>query len=216
MSFDVQFPGLGLEFTINRVALSIGGFNVYWYGVIIAAGMVLAMLFAFRNADDFGINSDRLIDVILVGAVMAIVCARIYYIVFAPFKYESIWQMIDIRQGGIAIYGAVIGAFVFGGLMAKIRRIPILPLFDLVGICFLIGQGVGRWGNFVNQEAFGSNTTLPWGMYSEGTYNYLLSVQATLAAEGVTVDPTQPVHPTFLYESIWGLVAGKPYQKAPL
>lgn len=103
MSFDVQFPGLGLEFTINRVALSIGGFNIYWYGVIIAAGMVLAMLFAFRNADDFGINSDRLIDVILVGAVMAIVCARIYYIVFAPFKYESIWQMIDIRQGGIAI-----------------------------------------------------------------------------------------------------------------
>ena len=205
MSFDVQFPGLGLEFTINRVALSIGGFNIYWYGVIIAAGMVLAMLFAFRNADDFGINSDRLIDVILVGAVMAIVCARIYYIVFAPFKYESIWQMIDIRQGGIAIYGAVIGAFVFGGLMAKIRRIPILPLFDLVGICFLIGQGVGRWGNFVNQEAFGSNTTLPWGMYSEGTYNYLLSVQATLAAEGVTVDPTQPVHPTFLYESIWCL-----------
>ena len=88
MSFDVQFPGLGLEFTINRVALSIGGFNIYWYGVIIAAGMVLAMLFAFRNADDFGINSDRLIDVILVGAVMAIVCARIYYIVFAPFKYE--------------------------------------------------------------------------------------------------------------------------------
>ena len=206
MSFDVQFPGLGLEFTINRVALSIGGFNIYWYGVIIAAGMVLAMLFAFRNADDFGINSDRLIDVILVGAVMAIVCARIYYIVFAPFKYESIWQMIDIRQGGIAIYGAVIGAFVFGGLMAKIRRIPILPLFDLVGICFLIGQGVGRWGNFVNQEAFGSNTTLPWGMYSEGTYNYLLSVQATLAAEGVTVDPTQPVHPTFLYESMWNLV----------
>ena len=181
MSFDVQFPGLGLEFTINRVALSIGGFNIYWYGVIIAAGMVLAMLFAFRNADDFGINSDRLIDVILVGAVMAIVCARIYYIVFAPFKYESLWQ-------------------------AKIRRIPILPLFDLVGICFLIGQGVGRWGNFVNQEAFGSNTTLPWGMYSEGTYNYLLSVQATLAAEGVTVTPTQPVHPTFLYESIWCLV----------
>ena len=206
MSFYLQFPGLGLEFTINRVALSIGGFNIYWYGVIIAAGMVLAMLFAFRNADDFGINSDRLIDVILVGAVMAIVCARIYYIVFAPFKYESIWQMIDIRQGGIAIYGAVIGAFVFGGLMAKIRRIPILPLFDLVGICFLIGQGVGRWGNFVNQEAFGSNTTLPWGMYSEGTYNYLLSVQATLAAEGVTVDPTQPIHPTFLYESIWCLV----------
>ena len=145
------------------------------------------------------------VDVILVGAVMAIVCARIYYIVFAPFKYESIWQMIDIRQGGIAIYGAVIGAFVFGGLMAKIRRIPILPLFDLLGICFLIGQGVGRWGNFVNQEAFGSNTTLPWGMYSQATHDYLTSSVVTVP-KGVTIDPNLPVHPTFLYESIWCFV----------
>ena len=206
MTYHVQFPGLGLEMTINRVALSIGNFNIYWYGVIIAAGMLLAILYAFHYADDFGINSDRLVDVILVGAVMAIVCARIYYVAFAPFEYESLWDMIDIRQGGIAIYGAVIGAFVFGGLMAKFRKVPILPLFDLVGICFLIGQGIGRWGNFVNQEAFGSNTTLPWGMYSEGTQAYLAGVQATLAAQGVTVDPAMPVHPTFLYESIWCLV----------
>ena len=206
MTYHVQFPGLGLEMTVNRVALSIGNFNIYWYGVIIAAGMLLAILYAFHYADDFGINSDRLVDVILVGAVMAIVCARIYYVAFAPFEYESLWDMIDIRQGGIAIYGAVIGAFVFGGLMAKFRKVPILPLFDLVGICFLIGQGIGRWGNFVNQEAFGSNTTLPWGMYSEGTQAYLAGVQATLAAQGVTVDPAMPVHPTFLYESIWCLV----------
>lgn len=206
MVYHVQFPGLGLELTVNRVALSIGGFNIYWYGVIIAAGMVLAMLYAFRHADDFGINSDRLIDVILVGAVMAIICARAYYVIFAPVPYDSLWDMIDIRQGGIAIYGAVIGAFVFGGLMAHLRKIPILPLFDLVGVCFLIGQGVGRWGNFVNQEAFGCNTTLPWGMYSEGTNSYLSSVQATLAAEGVTVDPSLPVHPTFLYESLWCLI----------
>ena len=205
MEYHVQFPGLGLELTVDRVAVSIGGFNIYWYGVIIAAGMLLAMLYAFHYADDFGINSDRLIDVVLVGAVMAIVCARIYYVAFAPFEYDSLWDMIDIRQGGIAIYGAVIGAFVFGGLMAKIRKIPILPLFDLVGVCFLIGQGVGRWGNFVNQEALGCNTTLPWGMYSEGTYAYLSGVQSTLAAQGVTVDPAMPVHPTFLYESLWCL-----------
>lgn len=205
MTYHVQFPGLGLEMTVNRVALSIGNFNIYWYGVIIAAGMLLAILYAFHYADDFGINSDRLVDVILVGAVMAIVCARIYYVAFAPFEYDSLWDMIDIRQGGIAIYGAVIGAFVFGGLMAKFRKVPILPLFDLVGICFLIGQGIGRWGNFVNQEAFGSNTTLPWGMYSEGTQTYLAGVQASLAAQGVTVDPAMPVHPTFLYESIWCL-----------
>ena len=113
--------------------------------------------------------------------------------------------MIDIRKGGIAIYGAVIGAFVFGGLAAKWRKVPLLPLFDLVSLGFLIGQGIGRWGNFVNQEAFGTNTTLPWGMYSEGTEAYLKSVQVTLPA-GMTVDPTAPVHPTFLYESIWCLL----------
>lgn len=152
MTYHVQFPGLGLALTVNRVALSIGGFNIYWYGVIIAAGMMLALLYAFRNAVDFGIDSDRLVDVIAIGTVMAIVCARIYYVAMAPFKYNSIWEMIDIRLGGIAIYGAVIGAFVFGGLAAKWRKIPLLPLFDLVSLGFLIGQGIGRWGNFVNQE----------------------------------------------------------------
>ena len=205
MIYHVQFPALGWEFTINRVALSIGGFNIYWYGVIIATGMLLALLFAFRTAADFGIDSDRLVDVVAVGTVMAIVCARVYYVAMAPFEYQSIWEMIDIRQGGIAIYGAVIGAFVFGGLAAKWRKVPLLPLFDLASMGFLIGQGIGRWGNFVNQEAFGTNTTLPWGMYSEGTEAYLKSMQVTLKA-GVTVDPALPVHPTFLYESIWCLV----------
>lgn len=206
MTWHVQFPGLGLEFAIDRVALSIGGFSIYWYGVLIALGMVLALLFAFRYAPDFGLNSDRMVDVICVGAVFAIICARITYVAMAPFEYQSIWEMMDIRKGGIAIYGAVIGAFVFGGLAAKWRRVPLLPMFDLAAMGFFIGQCVGRWGNFVNQEAFGTNTDLPWGMYSEGTHNYLASVQATLAATGVTVDPTKPVHPTFLYESLWCFV----------
>ena len=205
MTYHVQFPGLGLALTVNRVAVSIGGFNIYWYGIIIAAGMMLALLYAFRNAVDFGIDSDRLVDVVAIGTVMSIVCARIYYVAMAPFEYNSIWEMIDIRLGGIAIYGAVIGAFVFGGLAAKWRKVPLLPLFDLVSLGFLIGQGIGRWGNFVNQEAFGTNTTLPWGMVSEGTEAYLKSVQVTLPA-GMAVDPTAPVHPTFLYESIWCLV----------
>ena len=205
MVYHVQFPGLGLDLTVNRGALAIGGFNIYWYGVIIAAGMLPAMLYAFRNAVDYGIDSERLVDVVAIGTVMAIVCARIYYVAMAPFEYQSVWEMIDIRKGGIAIYGAVIGAFVFGGLAAKWRKVPLLPLFDLVSLSFLIGQGIGRWGNFVNQEAFGTNTTLPWGMYSEGTEAYLKSVQVTLPA-GMTVDPTAPVHPTFLYESIWCLL----------
>lgn len=203
--FHVEFPGLGLAFTLDRVAFSIGGFNVYWYGILIAAGLLLAMAFAFHYSADFGINSDRLVDVVFIGTVMAIICARACYVAMAPFEYESIWEMLDIREGGIAIYGGIIGAFLFGGLAARWRKVPILPLFDVVGMGFFIGQGIGRWGNFMNQEAFGCNTTLPWGMYSEGTYRYLTSMQQTLAAQGVTVDPSQPVHPTFLYESLWCL-----------
>ncbi len=199
----VQFPALGLSLHINRVAISIAVFNIYWYGIILAAGLMGGLLFAFRYGPDFGIDTDRMVDVVVIGTVMAIVCARIYYVAMAPFEYGSLWEMIDLRNGGIAIYGALIGAFVFGGLACKWRKIPFLQMFDLVAMGFLIGQGIGRWGNFVNQEAFGCNTTLPWGMYSEATNSYLAANAATLAAQGVTVDPTMPVHPTFLYESIW-------------
>ena len=108
-------------------------------------------------------------------------------------------------MGGVGIYGAIIAAFLSGWLLCKWRRVPVLPMFDLAAMGFLIGQCIGRWGNFVNQEAFGTNTTLPWGMISENTTAYLSSVQAALAAQGVTVDPSLPVHPTFLYESLWCL-----------
>ncbi len=199
----VQFPGLGLEFNINRVAFTIGGLDVYWYGVLIATGFLLALVFAFRYAVDFGIDADRLVDVVLVGSVCAVICARAYYVIFSPVPYGSFADMIDIRQGGLAIYGGVIGAAVFGGLACKWRKLPILPTFDLVAMGFLIGQSIGRWGNFVNQEAFGSNTSLPWGMYSQATASYLSSWQTVLAQDGVIVDPSMPVHPTFLYESIW-------------
>lgn len=203
-NYAVTFPGLGLEFDIHRVAFSIGGLNVYWYGLLIASGLMLAVVFAFRHAVEFGIDTDRLIDVVCIGTVMAIICARIYYVVMSPYAYSSVWEMVNIRDGGIAIYGALIGAFVFGGLACKWKKIPLLATYDLVAMGFLIGQGIGRWGNFVNQEAFGCNTSLPWGMYSIKTQEYLESAVVTVPA-GVTIDPTMPVHPTFLYESIWCL-----------
>lgn len=201
----VTFPGLGLEFSIDRVAFSIGGLHIYWYGLLIATGLLLAVAWCFHHAVEFGIDSDRLLDVVCIGTVMAIICARIYYVVMSPYEYDSIWEMMDIRQGGIAIYGAIIGAFIFGGLACVWRKIPVWPTCDLVSIGFLIGQCLGRWGNFVNQEAFGYNTTLPWGMYSEKTRQYLESSVVTLPS-GMTIDPTMPVHPTFLYESLWCLV----------
>ena len=201
----VQFPGLGLSFEINRVALSIGGFNIYWYGVCIAFGICLALVFAFRHSIEFGVDPDSMVDVILIGIVLGIVSARAYYVAMAPFKYESIWEMIAIRDGGLAIYGGIIGGFLFGGLACKWRGVPVLPMFDLTAMGFLLGQGCGRWGNFFNQEAFGCNTTLPWGMFSEATEDYLMGSTVTVP-KGVTIDPAMPVHPTFLYESIWCFV----------
>ena len=117
----VQFPGLGLSFEINRVALSIGGFNIYWYGVCIAFGICLALVFAFRHSIEFGVDPDSMVDVILIGIVLGIASARAYYVAMAPFKYESIWEMIAIRDGGLAIYGGIIGGFLFGGLACKRR-----------------------------------------------------------------------------------------------
>ena len=201
----VQFPALGLSFTLNRVAFSIGGINIYWYGVCIAVGMCLALVFAFRHGVEFGVDADAMVDVILIGVVMGILCARLYYVAMSPYNYSSLWDVLAIRDGGLAIYGGVIGGFLFGGLACKWRRVPVLPMFDLAAMGFLIGQGCGRWGNFFNQEAFGCNTTLPWGMYSEATRDYLLSSVVT-APKGTVIDPNLPVHPTFLYESIWCFV----------
>ena len=167
MIYHVQFPGLGLDLTVNRVALAIGGFNIYWYGVIIAAGMLLAMLYAFRNAVDYGIDSDRLVDVVAIGTVMAIVCARIYYVAMAPFEYQSVWEMIDIRKGGIAIYGAVIGAFVFGGLICVIGQLlidftkltpaRILVSFVVAGVVL---SAVGLYGPFAEFAGAGASVPL--------------------------------------------------------
>lgn len=199
----VSFPGLGLEMEINRVAFTVFGVPIYWYGVCIALGLLLGMLYAFRYAKSYGIDADRMVDVIFVSTIAAIIGGRAYYVATAPFEYQSVWEMIDIRLGGIAIYGGVIGAFLMGALMCRLRKVQMLPMFDLAAQGFLIGQCIGRWGNFFNQEAFGGNTTLPWGMISENTQQYLQSVQQTLAAQGMTVDPSMPVHPTFLYESIW-------------
>ena len=185
----VQFPGLGLSFHLNRVAFTIGGISIYWYGVCIAVGLCLALIFAFRHSLEFGVDPDSMVDVILIGVVLGIISARAYYVAMAPFKYESIWEMIAIRDGGLAIYGAVIAVVILAVIMAKRKGFKLCALTDLVVMGLLIGQIVGRWGNFMNREAFGAETTLPWRM------------QLTTTA-GTLVE----VHPTFLYESLWNVV----------
>lgn len=184
--YHVSFPGLGINnLEINRVAFSIGSFNVYWYGVVIATGLLLAVIYAYVNADRYGVDRNKLFDCVIVGIITAVIGARVYYIAF----YSGDWStFFDIRDGGIAIYGAIIGALIGGLTMAKIRKHPFLPLLDVTMVGFLIGQALGRWGNFFNQEAFGYQTNSLFRMISENTY-----------IDGQNV----AVHPCFLYESVW-------------
>ena len=204
--FNVQFPNLGIDMTINRVAVSLFGFDIYWYGLLIGIGVMIMLMTIFYRTPKLGINSDHFTDAVLFTTFGAIIGARAYYVAFAPFKYESIIDMINIRDGGLAIYGGVIGGLLLGMVGCKLRKINIFDYCDLILGSTLIGQSVGRWGNFMNQEAFGTNTDGLFGMISEGTTAYLKRVQPSLAAQGIIVDPSMPVHPTFLYESAWCLL----------
>ena len=207
MEYTVEFPGLGWEMTIDRVAFTIGDFPIYWYGILIGVGLLTALLFALKKSDSFGVDSDKLLDVVFVAAIAGVIGARLYYVVFSPsFKLDSFMDILDIRDGGLGFYGAVIFALGSAYFLCRWRRINFLATSDMTAIGFLIGQGIGRWGNFVNQEAFGTNTTLPWGMISAQTTSYLQLNAAELAERGIVVDPNLPVHPTFLYESLWCIV----------
>lgn len=200
----VSFPGMGLEFEINRVAFKLGNFPVYWYGILIAMGFVLAIIYTNRRAKSFGVDPDRMLDVIIGGAIGGIVGARAYFVLLKWDYYgQNLDQIFNTRSGGMAIYGGLIGGVLIGILLCKIRKVKILPTLDLAVGGFFIGQAIGRWGNFVNVEAFGANTSLPWGMTSPRIVEYLSAHEQELEAIGMNIDPNMPVHPTFLYESLW-------------
>ena len=208
VSFGSSSSSPWFSLDINAVAFSIGSFEIRWYGILIGLGLLLALLYAFKNAQRFGIDGDRMTDVVFLSVIIGIIGARAYYVIFNYSEYAGrpFLDMLKIYEGGLGIYGGIIAGMLAGYFLCKWRKVHPLAMLDLASIGFLIGQGIGRWGNFMNQEAFGCNTTMPWGMYSSSTYNYLSSVQSTLASQGITVDPTMPVHPCFLYESIWCLL----------
>ncbi len=195
MSYNVTIFGIHLK--LSPIAFSIpigsGHWDIYWYGIIIATGFLLALIYGLKNAPRYGLNSDRMLDVILVATPVAILSARTYYVIFDGEKLNGIGDFFGFGTSsgfaGLAIYGGVIGAFASGAVMCKIRKVKILDMFDVAATGFLIGQGIGRWGNFINQEAYGAFTGSSfWGMQSEKTVSEM--------GEGL-------VHPCFLYESIW-------------
>ena len=185
----------GIRFNINPIAftLPIGdGWSVYWYGIIIALGFLAAVVYGYIMAKKMGINIDRMLDAVLVTTPVAILCARLYYVIFDDNKIDSIKEFFGFGGAGfagLAIYGAVIGAFACGFVMCKLRKLNVLDMFDLAAVGFILAQGIGRWGNFVNQEAYGIATGSSWwGM----TGNRIAAQMGD-----------QLVHPCFLYESIW-------------
>ena len=180
----------GITFNIDRVAFTIPigkGYPIYWYAIIIVAGLLLAMAYGFKRAPKFGIDKDAMFDVVLYSFIGAIIGARAYYLIFDGKPLTSVKEIFALRDGGLAIYGGVIAAFVVGFILCKIKKVNVLAMFDIAALGFLIGQGIGRWGNFVNQEAYGTLTESIFGM------------------TGSRIGKL-PVHPCFLYESFFCLL----------
>ncbi len=209
---EIVFPRLGIDIHLNSTAFTIFGIDVQWYGLIITLGLLLAMIYAFTQMKQYGIDPDRAIDAIIGGIVGGVVGARLYYVLLEWDHYAGDWKSIfNLRQGGLAIYGGLIGSVLVGCLVAKLRKVPILPLLDICAIGFLLGQGIGRWGNFFNQEAFGKNTDSLFGMSGGRIQNWISDQNGYLNTNfylhfGEELSPDRPVHPCFLYESIWCLV----------
>lgn len=207
----ISFPELNIEFKIPNTAFILGNWEIRWYGIIITFGLILAMIFGFSRMKKHGLDPDRAIDCVIGGIFGGIIGARLYYVFLNWDDFSGNWRAIfNIRSGGLAIYGGIIGALLFGMIIAKFRRVHIPSLLDIAGMSFLIGQGIGRWGNFFNHEAFGTNTDMPWGMTSGNIRLWITENSAYLSSElyqkGIYVNPDSPVHPCFLYESLWCLL----------
>ena len=196
--FIVHFPGLGIhDLEVNRVAFRLFGFDIYWYGLLIAIAIVLCLFLASKEAPKFGLKSDHAVDAMIIIVPFMIIFARLYYVIFEWHRYADNWlKIFDTRDGGLAFYGGVIGGIIALIVMAKWRRYKVGNVLDFFVVYVPLGQAIGRWGNFFNQEAFGNNTDLPWGMISNGTMRYLSTVDMP------GINPLAPVHPTFFYEFV--------------
>ena len=187
----ISFPMFGEHFTITAPAtFQIFGLTLYWYGTIIAVGFLLAVIYVNRQSKAFGLTQDELINMLICAVPSAVVGARLYYVIFKFSIYQdNLWNIFKIRDGGLAIYGAIIGALIAVIIYCKVKKAPIGPYFDIGALGLLIGQSAGRWGNFMNREAYGGETTVFCRM-------------GLTDASGNTIF----VHPTFLYESLWNLL----------
>ncbi len=185
----IQFPKLGLEFALNN-GFAIPGTDIVirWYAVIIAIGFALGVIYASVRAKKVGLTEDNVLDLAILGMPLAVIFARVFYVIgdFDAYR-DNFWKVFAIWEGGISILGALIGCVLTGIIYSAIKKIHIGRLVDLAAPSLMIGQIIGRWGNFVNGEVYGVPTELPWGMVIVG-------------------ETPLPVHPLFIYESLWMLL----------
>ena len=191
MQNTIIFEKLGLTFTVNRTAFSVFGIDVYWYGIIIATSLVIAFIYASYAIKKENIDQNDFLNMFLIAVPCAIIGARLYYCIFNFAEYkDNLLEVFNLRNGGLAIYGGIIAAVLVIIIYCKIKKISSLKILDILAVGLLIGQCIGRWGNFVNGEAYGCETS-----------NFLAM---TIIKNGITV--AKNVHPTFLYESLWNLL----------
>ena len=186
----ISFPFLGIEVNPART-LSLGPLTIHYYGLVIAIGLILAVLYACKRSKEFGISENDILDGVLWITPFSILCARAYYVIFSWADYaDNPISVLYIWEGGLAIYGGVLGAIVGVAVFCRVRKIKFTALMDLVLLGFLIGQSMGRWGNFFNREAFGAATE---SFFRMGLYNTVTGAW-------------EYYHPTFLYESLWNAI----------
>ena len=187
---SISFPFLGLEMNPPRT-FSLGPLTIHLYGIAIGLGLILAVIYACRRSKEFGLKEDDILDGVLWITPFAIICARIYYVAFSWKDYsDNPLSVFAIWEGGIAIYGSVIGAVIGVIVLCKVKKLKIATVLDITLLGFFIGQILGRWGNFFNREAFGAETD---SFFRMGLYN-------------TVTGSWEYYHPTFLYESVWNLV----------
>lgn len=193
----VNFPGLGIhDLPVSKEAFHIGPFSIYWYGICIALAFFVCVLLAARHVKRFGFTVDDLLDYLLFIVPSALIGTRVYYVLSSWSTFAADWTSIfDFRNGGLAVYGGIIFSAISVFFVSRKKKKNIAATFDFLVVYIPLGQAIGRWGNFFNQEAFGTNTDLPWGMISSATSNYIRMACPDL-------DPNLPVHPMFLYESL--------------
>lgn len=170
---------------MNPIAFQVGPFEVHWYGILIGIGVLVAFILAMREGHRQGFDPDLFYDLIIWGVPAGIIGARLYYVIFewSVFAVEPI-RILYVWEGGLAIHGALIGGVIAGFFVTRHYKVNFWSIADIAGPSFAIAQAIGRWGNFVNQEAYGYETNLPWAMYIDGAYR----------------------HPAFLYESLWNIM----------